>query len=220
VFIEDNFNTSSKSLYKSQIKKILINIPIGGLMFSTKSTLKVVAAFTVVIALASCSEKEAVANTTQTKTTQAQPAQTKTAQTQTAQAQSIVLDVYKSPTCGCCKKWISHINENGFESKVHQKNDVSEIKSEKGIEPRYRSCHTAISTDGYVFEGHVPAKFIQQFMKETHADDVIGLAAPGMGMGSPGMEMGDKFMPYQVLLLKNDGSSEVYVAINSSKEQY
>lgn len=183
-------------------------------MFLAKLTLKVVAAFTVVIALASCSEKEAVANTTQTQT------QTQSTQAQSSQAQPIVLEVYKSPTCGCCKKWISHINENGFESKVHQRNDVSEIKNEKGIEPRYRSCHTAISKDGYVFEGHVPAKFIQQFMQETHADDVIGLAAPGMGMGSPGMEMGDKFLPYQVLLLKNDGSSEIYAFIKSSKEQY
>ncbi len=174
-------------------------------MFSNKLSLKVIATFTMVIALASCSEQDAVAVTTQTQTTQ---------------AQAIVLDVYKSPTCGCCKKWVSHINENGFESRVHQRNDVSVIKSEKGIEPRYRSCHTAISKDGYAFEGHVPAKYIQQFMQETHADDVIGLSVPAMPVGSPGMEVGDKFMPYRVLLLKSDGTYETYANVQSYQEQF
>lgn len=174
-------------------------------MFSTKLTLKVIAAFTVVIALASCSEKEVVAKTTQTQSTQ---------------EQSIVLDVYKSPTCGCCKKWISHINDNGFESKVHSSQNFSVIKDKKGIAPRYRSCHTAISKDGYVFEGHVPAKFIKQFMKEVHAHDVIGLSVPAMPVGSPGMEVGDKFHPYKVLLLKSDGTYDVFATVQSYEEQF
>ena len=185
------------------MNKILINIPIGGLMFSTKSTLKVVAVFTVVIALASCSEQEAVAK-----------------DTQSTQSQSIVLDVYKSPTCGCCKKWISHINENGFESKVHSSQNFSVIKDKKGIAPRYRSCHTAISTDGYVFEGHVPAKFIKQFMKETHPEGVIGLSVPAMPVGTPGMEVGDKFQPYRVLLLKSDGTYDIFATVQSYEEQF
>lgn len=142
-------------------------------------------------------------------------------QQQQEEVKAIVeMTVYKSSSCTCCQKWVEHIEESGFDPEVNNISLMSQLKDEKGIATNYRSCHTAVSKDGYVFEGHVPAKFIQQFMKETHADDVIGLAAPGMGMGSPGMEMGDKFTPYQVLLLKNDGSSEVYVAINSSKEQY
>jgi hypothetical protein len=40
-----------------------------------------------------------------------------------------------------------------------------------------------------------------------------------MVVGSPGMEMGEKFMPYQVLLLKKDGTSEVYAKINQASEQ-
>ncbi len=174
-------------------------------MFSNKFSLKVIATFTVVIALASCSDKDAVAVT---------------AQIQNNKSQSIVLDVYKSPTCGCCKKWINHLNENGFLSKVHNRKDVSEIKRQNGIVPRYRSCHTAISKDGYAFEGHVPAKYIQQFMKETHADDVIGLSVPAMPVGTPGMEVGDKFNPYRVLLLKSDGSYETYANVQSYEEQF
>jgi len=174
-------------------------------MFSNKFTLKIIATFTVVIALASCSDREA---------------STVSAQTQSTKSHSIVLDVYKSPTCGCCKKWISHINESGFESKVHSDQNFSFIKDKKGIEPRYRSCHTAISNDGYVFEGHVPAKFIQQFMKEIHADDVIGLSVPAMPVGTPGMEVDDKFQPYRVLLLKSDGTYEIYAKVQSYEEQF
>ena len=130
-----------------------------------------------------------------------------------------VLTVYKNPSCGCCKKWISHINMVGFETITHNRNDLSELKSDKGIAPRYRSCHTAVSKEGYIFEGHVPAKYVTKFLAEK-PNDAIGLSVPGMPMGSPGMEMGDRFMPYQVLLLKKDGSSEVYAFVQSSKEQY
>jgi len=174
-------------------------------MFSNIFTLKVIAAFAVVVSLASCAEDKVEPNTTL-------PAEVK--------SQSIVLDVYKSPTCGCCKKWISHINENGFESKVHSYQNFAVIKDKKGIEPRYRSCHTAVSKDGYVFEGHVPAKFILQFLKETHADDVIGLSVPAMPVGTPGMEVNDKFQPYKVLLLKSDGSYEIYTKVQSYEEQF
>jgi len=172
-------------------------------MFSSKFTLKFIASFTVVVALASCSDTKSA-----------------TTEKQDTKSENIVLDVYKSPTCDCCKKWISHINENGFESKVHNYQNLSVIKKNQGIVPRYRSCHTAISKDGYVFEGHVPAKFIQQFMQETHANDVIGLSVPAMPIGTPGMEVEDKFQPYSVLLLKLDESFEIYANIQSYKDQF
>lgn len=141
-------------------------------------------------------------------------------QVATKAATPIMLNVYKSPTCGCCKKWIDHIDDNGFQSKAHNQTDISIIKHQYGIAPRYRSCHTAISSQGYVFEGHVPAKFIHQFLQEQHADNVIGLSVPAMPLGSPGMEVGDKFHPYKVLLLKSDGSYDVYASIQSAQEQF
>jgi len=180
-------------------------------MFSTKFTLNLITTLVVVCTLASCSDKTALATKTDTSVV---------AKSQELKSPSIALDVYKSPNCGCCKKWLSHINENGFESKVYSNDDFSVIKNEKGIAPRYRSCHTAISTNGYVFEGHVPAKFIQQFMQTTQAVDVIGLSVPAMPVGSPGMEVDDKFQPYQILLLKSDGTSEVYAHVQSYKEQF
>ncbi|MBA6291180.1 DUF411 domain-containing protein [Colwellia sp. MB3u-70] len=180
-------------------------------MFSNKFTLNLITTLVVVCTLASCSDKAALAIKTDTSVA---------AKTQKLKLPSIALDVYKSPNCGCCKKWLSHINDNGFESKVYSNDDFSVIKNEKGIAPRYRSCHTAISRNGYVFEGHVPAKFIQQFMQATQAVDVIGLSVPAMPVGSPGMEVDDKFQPYRILLLKSDGTSEVYAHVQSYKEQF
>ncbi len=174
-------------------------------MFSKKFTLKVITAFTLVVAIASCSKEEAIAATPKS---------------QNAKYQPILLEVYKSPSCGCCKKWISHIEEQGFESKVHHYYNFTEIKEDKGIAPRYRSCHTAISTDGYAFEGHVPAKFVHQFLKEKHPKDVIGLSVPAMPVGTPGMEVGDKFQPYRVLLLKTDGTYEIYANVQTYEEQF
>lgn len=132
----------------------------------------------------------------------------------------IELTVYKSRSCKCCQKWIRHIEEHGFETDVNNITFLSKLKDKKGIAANYRSCHTAISKDGYVFEGHVPAKYIQQFMNETQADNVIGLSVPAMPVGTPGMEVNDKFQPYKILLLKSDGTYEIYANVYSYEEQF
>lgn len=134
------------------------------------------------------------------------------------QANLPVLEVYKTATCGCCGKWIAHLEENGFHALTHNQNNLSALKSRHGIRPPYQSCHTAISEDGYVFEGHIPAKYIQQFLAEKPAG-AIGLSVPGMPVGSPGMEVGNRFRPYEVLLLKIDGSVETYAQVNVPEEQ-
>ncbi|GAC32292.1 DUF411 domain-containing protein [Paraglaciecola polaris] len=133
--------------------------------------------------------------------------------------QSVSLRVYKTPSCGCCKKWISHLEDQGISTSAVNLPDLEEVKFNFDIAPRYRSCHSAVSENGYVFEGHVPSKFIKQFLNDVPAR-AIGLAVPGMPAGSPGMEMGDRFMPYQVLLLQRDGSSRVYAEVSSYEEQF
>ncbi|MEM0516215.1 DUF411 domain-containing protein [Pseudoalteromonas sp. YIC-827] len=127
--------------------------------------------------------------------------------------------VYKTPTCGCCTKWITHIESAGFITYAKDYQDISPIKAKLGIAANYRSCHSAVSRDGFAFEGHVPAKFIRQFLKEEHAD-AIGLSVPAMPLGSPGMEVGDRFMPYEVLILYKDGSSKVYAEVKTYEEQF
>ncbi len=135
------------------------------------------------------------------------------------QASIPVLDVYKRASCGCCGHWVDHIKESGFEAITHDHEDLTAFKVEHGIDARYQSCHTSLSTDGYVFEGHIPAKFIKRFLAEK-PEDAIGLTVPAMPVGSPGMEVEDKFRPYKVLLLKKDGSVTTYAMVNNQIEQY
>lgn len=132
---------------------------------------------------------------------------------------SIELVVYKTPTCGCCKKWINHIESKGVIAHSKDFQTISNIKTKYGIKPNYRSCHTAVSRNGFVFEGHVPAKFIKKFLDENHPQ-AIGLTVPAMPVGSPGMEVGKRFMPYNILIMFKDGTSKVYAKVKTYKEQF
>ena len=120
--------------------------------------------------------------------------------------------VHKTPTCGCCKKWVKHHEANNFLTMIKDHQNLQKVKEQHSIKPKYQSCHTAVSQDGYVFEGHIPSKFIKQFLANPEAD-AIGLAVPGMPLGSPGMEVEGRFMPYDVLVLYKDGSSKVYAEV-------
>jgi len=114
--------------------------------------------------------------------------------------------VYKSPTCGCCKKWVTHLRSNGFEVKAVDVKNVVPYKIENGVTRPLASCHTAL-VDGYTIEGHVPAADIKRLLKER--PKVIGLAVPGMPMGSPGME-GHRKDAYDVLTFDDKGNIGVY----------
>ena len=118
-----------------------------------------------------------------------------------------LLKVYKSPTCGCCADWVTHMQENGFDTQVTETENLFPIKTMAQIPAGKGSCHTGF-IDGYVIEGHVPADEVARLLKER--PEAIGLTVPGMPVGSPGMEMGDRRDPYEVLLINNDGSTEVW----------
>ena len=120
--------------------------------------------------------------------------------------------VHKTPTCGCCKKWVKHLEANSFSTIIKDHQNLQKVKEQYSIQPKYQSCHTAVSQDGYIFEGHIPSKFIKQFLANPEAD-AIGLTVPGMPLGSPGMEVEGRFTPYDVLVLYKDGSSKVYAEV-------
>ena len=122
--------------------------------------------------------------------------------------------VHKTPTCGCCKMWVKHMEENGFTVNAKDHQSLVKIKEELKIEPEYRSCHTGVSSQGYFFEGHIPSKYVSQFLSEDNPD-AIGLSVPGMPLGSPGMEVEDRFTPYDVLVHFKDGSTKVYAEIRN-----
>jgi len=119
---------------------------------------------------------------------------------------SVAVEVFKSPHCGCCGKWVEHLRQNGFEVKTHDVDDVSAARKKLGMPDRLGSCHTA-KVGGYVVEGHIPAADIQRLLKEK--PKALGLAVPSMPPGSPGMES-SKPIPYQTLLVQSDGSTRVF----------
>ena len=129
------------------------------------------------------------------------------------------LDVYKDPTCGCCANWIDQMTDRNFQSTIHHPRNLNAIKLEHGFVPELQSCHTAVTAEGYAFEGHVPPKLISQFLANPPAN-AKGLTVPGMPVGSPGMEMGGRFQAYDVIQLNRDGSTRVYARIRNAADQY
>jgi hypothetical protein len=118
------------------------------------------------------------------------------------------ITVYKTPTCGCCGKWVDHMRQNGFAPKVTDLPNLSMIKQQAGVPDNLQSCHTS-TIGGYAIEGHVPADVVRQLLKEKPA--VAGIAVPGMPMGSPGMEGAYKDK-YNVVAFGRDGSQKVYAS--------
>ena len=120
------------------------------------------------------------------------------------------IQVWKTPTCGCCKDWIRHLQDNGFAVRAIDVPDTAPIRSRAGIPARLGSCHTAL-VDGYAIEGHVPAHDIQRLLRER--PKAVGITVPGMPIGSPGMD-GPVYQgrrdPYEVMLLNRRGGALVY----------
>lgn len=133
-------------------------------------------------------------------------------------ARSVKLEVWKSPSCGCCADWVTYLESNGFQVVV---NDVGNnaARARLGIPARLASCHTA-KVGPYAIEGHVPAADIRRLLSER--PDAMGLAVPGMPIGSPGMdgpEYGNRRDAYDVLLVLRDGKTRVFNTYFSTKER-
>jgi hypothetical protein len=129
---------------------------------------------------------------------------------QSAWAAAGSMEVLKSDSCSCCVAWAQHMREAGFAVTERDipLSDLNAAKFAAGLKPGQTSCHTA-KIDGYVIEGHVPAREVKRLLHER--PDAIGLTVPDMPYGSPGMgEAGDDADPYDVLLLKRNGTIEVY----------
>ncbi|TRD12492.1 DUF411 domain-containing protein [Erythrobacter insulae] len=118
-----------------------------------------------------------------------------------------VIDVAKTPWCGCCAVWVERMRAAGFELAVRNVDDLNPVADKAGVPRNLRGCHTA-KVDGYVIEGHVPAADIRRLLKER--PDAVGLSVPGMPIGSPGMENGTRVDRYQVVLIMRDGRHRVW----------
>ena len=119
------------------------------------------------------------------------------------------MTVYKSPSCGCCTKWIDIMKSEGFKVNSIETNEVNNIKQKAGLQAGQTSCHTAF-VDGYVIEGHVDYSAIKKMLVEK--PNILGITVPGMPIGSPGMEQGNTKQAYNILYVNKDGSTGVYEA--------
>ena len=122
-------------------------------------------------------------------------------------AHAATMTVYKSPSCGCCGKWVEHVEKHGFTVKVVPTADMMALKQKLGVPDPAISCHTT-KVGNYVVEGHVPAADIKRLLAQK--PKARGIAVAGMPMGSPGMEHGSHRQPYATLLIKHDGSTSVF----------
>ena len=120
-----------------------------------------------------------------------------------------MIEVWKEPSCGCCKDWVKHLQANGFQVKTNDTGN-SEARARLGMPIQYAACHTG-EVGGYAIEGHVPAREIRRLLKERPT--AVGLSVPGMPRGAPGMDdpaYGQQRDRYDVILVHRDGSVRVY----------
>ena len=153
----------------------------------------------------------ATRNSTGVEETKVSPEPVKTNPTESSGDSAKAITVYKSPTCGCCTQWESHMTKAGFQVTSKPTNNMEEIRKQYGVPEKVHSCHTAV-IGGYVIEGHVPADDVKRLL-ESRPDGVAGLAAPGMPPKSPGMQPeGEKPSGYDVLSFDRQGNSKVFVS--------
>lgn len=122
-------------------------------------------------------------------------------------AHAASMTVFKSPSCGCCAKWVEHVEKHGHTVKVVPTEDMAAVKARLKVPDALVSCHTTV-VNGYVIEGHVPAADIKRLLAQKPR--ARGLAVAGMPMGSPGMEHGDHRQPFATMLIATNGKATVF----------
>ena len=122
--------------------------------------------------------------------------------------------MFRDAGCGCCLKWLEQV-KGAFDQKAAVVNapDMDAVKDKQAVPAALRSCHTVV-IDGYVIEGHVPAREIARLLREK-PKGVKGLAVAGMPTGSPGMEHGDHREAYQIMTF-GPGGQRVYASYAAS----
>ena len=124
---------------------------------------------------------------------------------------------FRSASCGCCKKWINHLRDNGLEVVDNIVEDVSAIKNQYQIPNNLRSCHSA-QIANYTIEGHVPIESINKLFSKKPI--IKGIAVPGMPLGSPGMEMhsheshSHDYENYKVVSFSKTGKTKIFDEIS------
>ncbi len=126
-----------------------------------------------------------------------------------AQGAGPKVHVMKDPNCGCCSAWIEILERDGFDVTTEPSLGtlLMRYKLDNGIPQEMFSCHTG-RVEGYMIEGHVPVADIRRLLDER--PDAVGLAVPDMPYGSPGMGPESEREAYEVFLIRQDGTTEVF----------
>ena len=126
-------------------------------------------------------------------------------------AETGIPDIYvvKNVQCGCCDAWVEILSEKRFKVTTENlsRDLLTKFKIKSGVPKDMMSCHTAIIM-GYFIEGHVPTEDIKRLI--TERPNALGLAVPGMPYGSPGMGPEAEREPYDVYMIRKDGTHEVF----------
>ena len=124
---------------------------------------------------------------------------------------------FRSASCGCCKKWINHLRNNGLEVVDNIVENVSIIKNQYQIPKNLRSCHSA-QIANYTIEGHVPIESINKLFRDKPS--IKGIAVPDMPLGSSGMEMDSHqshshdYENYKVFSFSKTGKTKIFDTIS------
>ena len=124
---------------------------------------------------------------------------------------------FRSASCGCCKKWVNHLRDNGLEVVDNIVENISEIKQQYNVPNNLRSCHSA-KIDIYTIEGHVPIESINKLFRKKPS--ISGIAVPGMPHGSPGMETHSReshshnYETYKVFSFSNSDNTKIFDKIS------
>lgn len=123
---------------------------------------------------------------------------------------STTMTVVRDPGCGCCLKWVAHLEQAGFKTTVTESPEMDAVKDRHAVPKAARSCHTG-TIGGFVIEGHVPAGDIKRLLQER--PNIVGIAVPGMPAGSPGMELPNgRVAPYDVIAFDKAGKTTVFAS--------
>jgi hypothetical protein len=119
---------------------------------------------------------------------------------------SPLVEVFNSPTCGCCGAWEDHLKAAGFPVTVTEVGNTTVTRKRYVVPDKFGSCRTGV-VNGYVVEGHVPADEVKRM--PAIGPTAIGLDVPGTP-GSPGMEVGDRKDPCDGFLINRSGRGTVF----------
>ena len=73
------------------------------------------------------------------------------------------VEVFKTPSCGCCYGYVLFLEEKKFEVKQTDMRSLHTIKQKYNIPVEMQSCHTTIMGK-YFIEGHVPFEAVNKLL--------------------------------------------------------